>query len=153
VLLVDPRGRVAHLTPGAADLLAGTPLQAGEALPEPYAGWLRAERARRIPCPLVRGGVVARLVADGVEGFDVIVLGPARPGLPPAGLQALGLTEREAEVIALAADGCTNAEAAARLGIRGATVAKHLQHINEKLGTGSRSAAVARVRELLDGVN
>jgi DNA-binding CsgD family transcriptional regulator len=128
-------------------------MRVGEPLPEPYARWLRAERARPVSRPLVRGGVVARLVAGGADGFDAIVLTQARPGISAPTLRAIGLTAREADVLALVAAGLTNSSVANRLGIRESTVAKHVQHINEKLGTPTRTAAVARAREMIHGAN
>jgi ATP/maltotriose-dependent transcriptional regulator MalT len=52
----------------------------------------------------------------------------------PAPLQALRLTEREAELLLWVAQGKSNAEIATLLGAAEITVKKHLQHIFEKLG-------------------
>lgn len=54
-----------------------------------------------------------------------------------------GLTEREAEVLALVAAGHTNREVAATLVISEKTVARHLANIFAKLGVSSRTAATA----------
>jgi pimeloyl-ACP methyl ester carboxylesterase/DNA-binding CsgD family transcriptional regulator len=56
------------------------------------------------------------------------------------------LTWRERELLALLAEGLSNREAAARLGVSESTVARHLANAYLKLGVGSRSAAVARAR-------
>jgi DNA-binding CsgD family transcriptional regulator len=53
-----------------------------------------------------------------------------------------GLTRRELEVLAWVADGKTNAETAEFLSIAPGTVKKHLDHIYEKLGVGTRTEAV-----------
>jgi two-component system, NarL family, nitrate/nitrite response regulator NarL len=53
------------------------------------------------------------------------------------------LTEREREVLALAAEGVTTPEIAARLELSAATVKTHLQKAYEKLGVTDRTAAVA----------
>ncbi|WP_430646604.1 response regulator [Agromyces sp. GXS1127] len=58
------------------------------------------------------------------------------------------LTVREAEVLALVAVGRTNREIGQSLFLSEATVKSHLVHIFTKLGVGSRTAAVARAREL-----
>jgi len=58
------------------------------------------------------------------------------------------LTEREAEVLRAVADGATNRQAAAALHVSEATVKTHLVHVFDKLGVTSRTAAVARAREL-----
>jgi DNA-binding CsgD family transcriptional regulator len=59
-----------------------------------------------------------------------------------------GLTKREQEVLALVAEGKSNAEIAAELWIAAGTVRVHLEHIYAKLSVRSRTAALARVREL-----
>jgi two-component system nitrate/nitrite response regulator NarL len=53
------------------------------------------------------------------------------------------LTDREREVLALAAEGITTPEIAARLELSAATVKTHLQKAYEKLGVTDRTAAVA----------
>lgn len=53
------------------------------------------------------------------------------------------LSEREREVLRCVADGLTNAEAAAVLGIGPATLKTHLDHIFDKTGTSGRASAVA----------
>ncbi len=52
------------------------------------------------------------------------------------------LTEREREVLTVAAEGLTAREMATRLGVRERTVTTHLGRIYGKLGVGSRLAAV-----------
>lgn len=58
------------------------------------------------------------------------------------------LTEREAEVLRAVASGATNRQVAAALHVSEATVKTHLVHVFDKLGVASRTAAVARAREL-----
>jgi DNA-binding NarL/FixJ family response regulator len=67
----------------------------------------------------------------------------------PRPLLALGLTEREAEVLLWVAQGKSNGEIAAILGAAENTVKKHLQNIFEKLGLESRNAATVRALEVL----
>jgi DNA-binding CsgD family transcriptional regulator len=66
------------------------------------------------------------------------------------GVSLGGLTRREQEILALVAEGKSNAEIAAELWIALGTVRAHLDHIYAKLGVRSRTGALARVRELAD---
>lgn len=56
------------------------------------------------------------------------------------------LTVRERQVVQLIAEGLSNKEIAARLGIEVATVKNHVHNILEKLDVSRRSDAVARLR-------
>jgi DNA-binding NarL/FixJ family response regulator len=53
------------------------------------------------------------------------------------------LTRREQEILRLLAEGCSNAEIAARLRIKEPTVKGHLWRLYRKIGVRSRTAAVA----------
>ena len=66
-----------------------------------------------------------------------------------APLRALGLTEKESEVLLWVAQGKSNAEVALILGISEATVKKHLEHIFGKLGVEKRGAASLSALEAL----
>jgi DNA-binding NarL/FixJ family response regulator len=63
-----------------------------------------------------------------------------------------GLSEREVEVLRLAAQGFTNREMARHLSIAEKTVGHHIQHIYNKLGVSTRAAATlfALQHDLLD---
>jgi pimeloyl-ACP methyl ester carboxylesterase/DNA-binding CsgD family transcriptional regulator len=67
---------------------------------------------------------------------------PVRPA------DSMLLSWREWQVIGLVEAGKSNAEIAAELWIAPGTVRKHLENIYAKLGVRSRTAALARVREL-----
>lgn len=69
-----------------------------------------------------------------------------RGGFVAASAAARLLTWREREVMTHVSNGLTNAEIARVLVIEPSTVRKHLEHIFEKLGVGSRTAAVAKLR-------
>ncbi|WP_247826222.1 helix-turn-helix transcriptional regulator [Arthrobacter antioxidans] len=58
-----------------------------------------------------------------------------------------GLTQREAEVLALVAAGASNKSAAEALFISQKTVGRHLANIFAKIGTSSRTAAAAWARD------
>ncbi len=59
-----------------------------------------------------------------------------------------GLSQRELEVLRLAASGCTNQDIADRLSISLGTAKTHIHHIIGKLEVGNRAGAIARAREL-----
>jgi len=70
------------------------------------------------------------------------------PDTQPAGgtqnvEETLGLTARQAEVLALIARGCTDREIAATLVISVKTASVHVSHILHKLGVPSRIEAAA----------
>jgi DNA-binding NarL/FixJ family response regulator len=77
---------------------------------------------------------------------------PARPTAPDAGPgpgPALpdSLTQREAEILALIAQGLTNPEIAGRLFLSGHTIKTHINRIFAKTGSRDRVAAVQYARE------
>ncbi len=59
------------------------------------------------------------------------------------------LSEREREVLALVAEGSTNAQIAEQLSVSESTVKFHLQHIFEKLGVTNRTEAAAVYHRLV----
>jgi DNA-binding CsgD family transcriptional regulator len=65
-------------------------------------------------------------------------------------LAELPVTGREREVLALVAAGRTNGEIAAVLAISARTVQKHLEHIFQKLGVETRTAAAVRALAAAD---
>jgi DNA-binding NarL/FixJ family response regulator len=67
---------------------------------------------------------------------------PVAPELPD------GLTPREAEVLALIAEGLTNAEIAERLVVSPRTAEHHVAAVLTKLGAPTRREAARRVSEL-----
>jgi DNA-binding CsgD family transcriptional regulator len=67
-----------------------------------------------------------------------------------AHLARLPLTERERDILALVAVGKTNAEIGIILAISARTVQKHLEHIFQKLGVETRTAAAVRALAIAD---
>jgi DNA-binding CsgD family transcriptional regulator len=77
-------------------------------------------------------------------GETMLLLAPHKEG--PAGTSRLAdaaLTPRETEVLSWLAKGKTNRDIGEILGMSPRTVNKHLEHIFEKLGVETRSAAAA----------
>ena len=65
------------------------------------------------------------------------------PPLLPASTGDFGLSRRQSEVAGWVCQGKTNAEIAIILGVSPRTVQKHVEHIFEKMGVGSRMALAA----------
>ncbi|MEU1311618.1 response regulator transcription factor [Streptomyces cinnamoneus] len=84
--------------------------------------------------PKVQLRLLERLSA---EGDPRPAAGPVAPGELPD-----GLTAREAEVLALVAEGMTNAEIARRLHVSTATVKTHINNLFAKTGVRDRAQAV-----------
>jgi DNA-binding NarL/FixJ family response regulator len=90
----------------------------------------------------IRAAVIA--VARGEAALDPAVQHHVLAALtePAAAELPDGLTPREAEVLALIAEGLTNAEIAERLVVSAATVKTHVNHIFAKAGVRDRAQAV-----------
>jgi DNA-binding NarL/FixJ family response regulator len=90
-----------------------------------------------------------RAVAAGGAVFGAAVAGRMLATLDrPAPAPVFeGLTAREAEVLALMADGADNRSIAAQLGISAKTVANHVSNVLAKLQARDRVEAVLRVRD------
>jgi DNA-binding NarL/FixJ family response regulator len=149
VLMLLERGADPPRLAVAPDVAARAPalVVLGEALPR---GWaVRAVRtgARAVlPRTASADAIVAAVeaVAAGlvVLPFDALAEVPqgvaARESARPE-----TLTAREAQILALLAEGLVNKQIAARLGISGHTVKTHLAALFHKLGVSTRAEAVA----------
>jgi len=156
VIMLTRAGRVRWMS-RRAELLMGEyfagSTHGGNGLPESLHRWVTHQQelfagptappARR-PLEIERNGtqLVARLISD--SETLILVLEERSDAIPLATLQGLGLTRREAEVLAWLTRGKTNAEIGriARLSAR--TVEKHVEHFCIKLGVENRTAAAAR---------
>jgi DNA-binding CsgD family transcriptional regulator len=113
--------------------------------------WLDYQRVVRMHS----GDVYLFLVAAAFLGLG-IVLGvrvfaapaPAPFDGNPKAQAALGLSERELEVLHALAAGHSNKEIAARLHVSPNTVKTHVARVFGKLGARRRTEAIARAREL-----
>jgi len=129
-------------------------------LPEPVQCWLEETRAARASAALGALGsplkvrrrareLILRLVDDGEAGGPELLL-EERTSPQAAARLDLRLTPRERQVLLEVEKGKLNEAVAATLGIRTGTVKKHLEHIFDKLGVETRTAAVARLHEARD---
>jgi len=152
VLILDPHGGVEHASGPAEHWLQSyfpRPDKRGS-LPEAVETWLAAQQPR----PLVQernGGLLQMRLLPGRDASepDTVLMAERRPPLSPEQLRTLGLTRREAEVLARAASGGSYEQIGADLWISPRTVHKHLEHVYAKLGVDSRAAAVTRAFERL----
>jgi DNA-binding CsgD family transcriptional regulator len=85
---------------------------------------------------------------DSAAGF--LLMKHERLELDAGHLVQLPLTDREREVLALVGAGKTNGEIATVLAISARTVQKHLEHIFQKLGVETRTAAAVRALAAAD---
>lgn len=121
-------------------------------LPEPVERWVARSRGRAGAArPWLRsrpGGRLALRLLPVREGGTTLLMQEWREedatGAPP--LEALGLTARELEVLRELEHGLTDREIGDALHISRRTVQKHLEHAFRKLGVGTRTAAVTRLR-------
>ncbi len=157
LVALEPDGRVRVITDGARAALqayCGGPSRDGQALPDAVRRWLGAALAApagvddvdrpRAPLVIARADARLSLRVVGRREAPLLLLQEQRTAVDAGRLRRLGLTRREADVLRLVAIGSTSAEVGRRLGISGATVAKHLEHIYRRLGVASRTAAAAR---------
>ncbi len=150
VIVASPDGGVLFHTRRAAQLL------------ERHCGWSEAED-RPLPARLAQlaaagrsahetstgsAGVLEVRVVGGGE-FVTILLEERRAAGDFAPLRALGLSEREAEVLFWMSEGKSNPEIALIIGAAAATVKKHAENIFAKLGLENRAAAMRLALEKL----
>lgn len=157
VVLLDAKGRVELVGATGEEILRRWfPRSRHGALPGAITEWLVASRRDAGPIwPLVlerRGGrlVVRRLPFDGGEA--VVMSEPSQPCTPTM-VASLGLTYREAEVMALMARGRTTTDIAAELGIRNHTVYNHVHNSLHKLGTTNRGEAMNLIAQAEHGAS
>jgi DNA-binding CsgD family transcriptional regulator len=157
VIVLGGDGRIEFATGLAVRWIAGLPHTAVSAarLPEPLESWSVAQRTRareksttagRLELDAGGATITAHFIAGGLDRGDTILLERRAP-IEVATLRLFGLTAREVEVLELLAHGLSNGQIASELALSERTVAKHLEHVYEKLEVGNRTAAVARARE------
>jgi len=137
----NPSCRVVVLTTYADDRSVVEALRAGAR------GFLTkdagAEEIRRAIEAVMEGRAA---IDPAVQHHVVAAMASSSAGAPepePAPALPDGLTAREAEVLALIAEGLSNTEIAARLVVSEATVKTHINHLFMKAGVRDRAQAVA----------
>ena len=157
VVRLDAQLRVAEYSAAAAAMFrhyfGRCPARA---LPGAVTDWLAAARGRsrsgvRLN-PFVVGSGNRRLIVSACLDevmHPVLVVQEETTVYAPERLRALGLTEREASVMEWVAQGRTNAEAAAILGISVGTVNKHVESSLKKLGVDNRNQALVLLLDRL----
>lgn len=173
-LVVRPAdGRLVWQTALARTLLREHFGSEGSAAPVPLIDWVRREVAAAAagvaPQPLVSARGPRRLTLElhsmtsdaeadePAEGTDangsaewLIVASETDDGAVfDAMVQAFRLTLREAEVLYWVAKGKTNRDVGDILAMSPRTVTKHMEHILQKLGVETRTAAAAKVSRLV----
>jgi DNA-binding CsgD family transcriptional regulator len=158
VVTLGREGAIEFVSPGARLLLEGRyPDWSGRGgrLPEALTAAIRQARAGAraggasagavpVIVPGDGGSIVVRLVpARGYEEPDALLMEARAEPLGVGQVRALGLTQRQAEVLRLVALGSSTEQVATTLAISTATVRKHLEHVYDRLGVTSRTAAVA----------
>jgi len=153
-------GKLVWQTPLARDILHRHFAEPGDYAPERLLAWTRdAERARRAgqEAPaLVHTQQGCRLLASfhdqtGDEEWLLVLREENDDSTLEALISAFRLTRREAEVLHWLTLGKTNRDIADILGGSPRTVNKHLEHIFEKLGVETRTAAATLAVNRLRG--
>lgn len=144
ILAEHPGTRVLVLTTFADDASIASALRAGAI------GYLTKDAGRRELLAAVRAAAEGQAVFDAHVGARLVAgfQAPAAPApTDAAGLRTRfpALTAREAEVLALVAQGAANPEIAAALFVSTTTVKSYVTTILAKLGTTTRAQAIALV--------
>ncbi|MBU0747369.1 MAG: response regulator [Gammaproteobacteria bacterium] len=151
VVVLDGQGRVAWRSPQALRWLEAA-FAADPAPADAAAAWLvRAQATGDQTLALADGRqLLARhLGASGLAESMLLLSRTTPEATAPLHLQQVALTPRETEVLSWISKGKTNRDIADILGMSPRTVNKHLEHIFEKLGVETRTAAAAIAGQLL----
>lgn len=152
-LAIDRSGQITWITPAANTLLAAmghsTPdqPQLPSVLRDFALSFIRGEQ-HNAPMRFQLGNLSAKIsecLYAGNDAGEYLLQLQKHSGEPDIGAlrNDLGLTAREAEVLMWISRGKTNRDIGEILGSSPRTVNKHLEHIFEKLGVSTRSAAVS----------
>ena len=155
VVVLSDAGLVQTITAKATSLLSkylgGRPLRR-RALPEFLQRWVSQQKLQlvnsgdappsREPLVLQYNGACLSVRLFHEQGHTLLLLEESAPA--PEKIDGFGLTHREGQVLAWVSRGKTNREISAILGGSPRTVQKHVEHIFQKLGVETRTAAAAK---------
>lgn len=156
-------GKLVWQTPLARKLLGGWFDVEGEETPPRLLDWIAAARrargARHEVPPLLAADGEKRLLGsfhdqsddDGDGEWLVVLREEDDASAVETLMSAFGLTAREAEVLQWVIRGKTNRDIGDILGTSPRTVHKHLEHVFEKLGVETRTAAAGMAMQKLQG--
>jgi DNA-binding CsgD family transcriptional regulator len=155
VIACDSEGRVRHITALARQYLAeyfGASRNLDRQLPQELLRWVRCQDAQlnkgdlppvRLPLAMQKADnrLTVRLLTS--AGANLLLLEEKTLARNSAAGDGLCLTRRESQVLSWAAQGKTNSEIADMLSMSLPTTKKHMEHILQKLGVRTRTAAAA----------
>jgi DNA-binding CsgD family transcriptional regulator len=133
VVLLDGAGRVEYASGSAQRILTDHFDMPLRALPDGI-----ADRRGDVDGRLLLAAGDPTIVVEASEDGSALLLSER-----PAGVAAL--TARERDVMRCVEDGLSNTEIARKLWIQPTTVRKHLEHVFDKLGVRSRTAALSKL--------
>jgi DNA-binding CsgD family transcriptional regulator len=158
-ILLDAEGQVRLVTAQARrwlDAYFEHPHGSGGDLPEELGGWISRhtnkdgrESGLTSPVPPLekmcpKGRLLVSFLRDELTDCSMLLM-REELAISANVMETLGLTKREAEILWWAAQGKTNPEIAILCGISNRTVHKHLEHIYQKLGVETRTAAARKI--------
>jgi DNA-binding CsgD family transcriptional regulator len=151
VIILNDSRAIVHATPGAFEKLAGyLPVPVGRhTLPETLAQWAFDEDGGPGAEPFAVRREPARLLIRRVkqDGRLLLLLSEENSAAAAERLARYQLTPREMEVLRWMADGKSNAEIGAILGVTTGTAKIHVERILTKLGVENRTAAAGLLRQ------
>ena len=162
-IIVTSQGQVQFITQRGEQLLSQYfDHKTSDSLPESLQHWFKHEilsltpnsqvPSSCFPLQIEKKGkqLLIRLIANLIgEQYLMLLEEQELRSFSIPSLELLGLTKREAEVLFWVAKDKTNAGIAKVLGCCEGTVRKHLEHIHQKLGVQTRTAAVMVALERL----
>ena len=158
IVAINLDGTITMETPGTTRSLDKFfPKRTGRGLPVQLAQWISDSDQmlrKATDVPEVRRPFVIKRADNRLTVYllskpeqNFLMLEEHRLAIDPAALSSLPLTRRESEILAYVAVGKTNPEIAIIFGISSRTVSKHVEHILERLGVETRTAAAASALE------